>query len=131
MRQLLDHRYPNRPGCPLEAVRRTKDALQRALAALGDYGLDDAVTTVDGGDLFGQSRWGYYWGVAYMFEDLDDDGRGSDSKQEHINGEGGLRWTSQKNFSILFGYRYKEYSGGGTAGLTFDGPVANLAYTWR
>ncbi len=80
-----------------------------------------------GGDLFGQSRWGYYWGLAYMFEDVDDD----PFKQKHFNGEGGLRWTSQKNLSILFGYRYKEYSGEGTNGLTFDGPVVNLAYTWR
>ncbi len=80
-----------------------------------------------GGDLFGQYHWGYYWAVAFMFEDLDDD----DGAQKHINGEWGFRWTSLKNLSILFGYRYKEYLGAGTNGLTFDGPVVNLAYTWR
>ena len=80
-----------------------------------------------GGDLFGQSSWGYYWGVAYMFEDLDDD----DGGQEHLNAEGGLRWTSPQNLSVLFGYRYKEYSGDNAAGATFDGLVVNLAYTWQ
>lgn len=80
-----------------------------------------------GGDLFGSSPWGYYWGLAYMFEDLDD----GDGAQEHFNGEAGFRWTSQKNFSILVGYRHKEYSGPGTAGLSFSGPAVNLAYTWR
>ncbi len=82
-----------------------------------------------GGDLFGQQLWGwgYYWAAAYMFEDLDDD----DGVQEHFNGEGGFRWTSRQNLSILFGYRYKEYSGEGAAGATFSGPVMNLAYTWR
>ncbi len=84
-----------------------------------------------GGDLFGQtSPWGYYWGLAYMFADLDDDGE-EDSKQKHLNGEAGLRWTSKRNFSILLGYRYKEYSGGGSSGTSFSGPVVNLAYTWR
>ena len=82
-----------------------------------------------GGDLFGQSRWGYYWGVAYMFTDLDDDD--ADIENKHINGEGGLRWTSPKNLSILFGYRYKEYSGEGSGGLNIGGPVINLAYTWN
>ncbi len=79
-----------------------------------------------GGDLFGPHRWGYYWGVAYMFEDMDDD----DGAQEHINGEAGLRWESRKNLSILVGYRHKEYSGEGSDGTTFSGPVVNLAYTW-
>ncbi len=80
-----------------------------------------------GGNFFGQYRWGYYWGMAYMFKDMDDD----DGAQEHINGEVGIRWTSRKNLSILFGYRHKEYSGEGAAGATFSGPVMNLAYTWR
>ncbi len=79
-----------------------------------------------GGDLFGQYRWGYYWGVAYMFKDMDDD----DGSQKHINAEAGIRWTSQKNLSILFGYRHKEYSGEGSD-FSFSGPVVNLAYTWR
>lgn len=79
-----------------------------------------------GGDLFGQTNWGYYWGVAYMFADLDDD----DGEQEHVNGEGGFRWTSRTNVSVLFGYRYKDYSGDG-GGFSFSGPVVNLAYTWR
>ncbi len=80
-----------------------------------------------GGGNFKRPSWGYYWGLAYMFEDLDDD----DGSQEQINGEGGFRWFSKKNFSILFGYRYKEYSGDGTGGLTFDGPVVSLGYSWR
>lgn len=81
---------------------------------------------IGGGALFGQSRhWGYYWGAAYMFEDIDDD----DGSQEHFNGEGGLQWTA-KNFSVLVGYRYKKYTGDGTD-FTFDGPVVNLAYSWR
>jgi hypothetical protein len=80
-----------------------------------------------GGNLFGQSRWGYYWGVAYMFEDLED----SDGSQKHINGEAGLRWTSAQNFSVLFGYRHKQYSGEGSSDLTFAGPVVNFAYTFR
>ncbi len=84
------------------------------------------VVYLGGGDLFGQSHWGYYWGVAYMFEDLDDD----DGAQEHFNGEGGFRWTSQSNISILFGYRHKEYFGDG-GNFTFAGPAVNLAYTWR
>jgi hypothetical protein len=97
--------------------------------------LDLSIGTESGGpmvyfggtDLFGSSHWGYYWGAAYMFKDLEDD----DGAQEHFNGEGGLRWTSAQNFSVLFGYRYKEYTGEGAAGLTFDGPVVNLAYTFR
>jgi hypothetical protein len=80
-----------------------------------------------GGDLFGKSSWGYYWGLAYMFEDMDDD----DGSLEQFNGEGGLRWTSNTNLSILIGYRYKEYSGAGAGGASFGGPVVNLAYTWR
>ncbi len=80
-----------------------------------------------GGDFFGQYRWGYYWAVAYMFEDMDDD----DGAQKHINGEAGIRWTSRNDLSILFGYRHKEYSGEGLGDATFSGPVVNLAYTWR
>ncbi len=80
-----------------------------------------------GGDHFGQSRLGYYWSASYMFEDMDDD----DGAQEHVSGEGGVRWTSRGNLSILAGYRYKGYSGDSIAGLTFAGPVVNLSYTWR
>lgn len=81
-----------------------------------------------GGNLFGPlTSWGYYWGAAYMFEDIEDD----DGSQDHFNGEAGLSWTSDKNFSVLFGYRHKEYSGDGAAGLTFAGPVVNLSYTFR
>lgn len=81
-----------------------------------------------GGNLFGPlTSWGYYWGLAYMFEDIED----ADGAQEHFNGEAGLSWTSEKNFSILFGYRHKEYSGEGSNGLTFAGPVVNLSYTFR
>ena len=80
-----------------------------------------------GSDLFGASRWGYYWSAAYMFEDIDDD----DGSQEHFNGEAGFWWKSYKEFSILLGYRYKEFSGDGAGGLTLDGPVVNLAYTWN
>lgn len=83
---------------------------------------------IGGGDLFGPlTSWGYYWGAAYMFEDIEDD----DGSQKHFNGEAGLRWTSDKNFSVLFGYRHKEYSGDGAGGLTFAGPVVNLSYTFR
>lgn len=80
-----------------------------------------------GGNLFGQSSYGYYWGVAYMFEDLEDD----DQSQDHINAEAGVRWTSQSNLSFMLGYRYKEYSGDAAANATFDGPVMNIAFTWR
>lgn len=79
-----------------------------------------------GGALFGQSRnWGYYWGLAFMFDDMEDD----DGSQEHFNGEGGIRWTAN-DFAVLLGYRYKEYSGDGIDGSKFDGPVLNLAYTF-
>jgi hypothetical protein len=78
-----------------------------------------------GGTRFGQSRhWGYYFGVAFMFEDFDD----GDGSQQHFNGEGGIQWAS-KHFSILVGYRHKEYTGDG-GGFTFSGPVANFAYTF-
>ncbi len=74
-------------------------------------------------------HWGFYFGVAIMPEDLEDD----DGSQSHINGEGGIRWDpGGKNFTVLFGYRYKDYSGDGIASdTTFDGPVVNIAYTWR
>lgn len=80
-----------------------------------------------GSDDFGPRGWGYYWGLAWMFEDMDDD----DGSQTHFNGEAGFRWTSQTDFSILFGYRHKEYSGDFTGGLSFSGPAVNFAYTWR
>lgn len=80
-----------------------------------------------GGDLFGGSRWGYYWGLASMFEDLDD----ADGRQTHFNGEAGFHWTAPRNVSLLMGYRYKRYSGTGSLGLTISGPVVNLAYTFR
>ena len=106
-----------------------RDAEFTARSDAGDFPTSSAgpMVFLGGGDLWGQSNWGYYWALAYMFEDMDDD----DGSQEHFNGEAGFRWTSQKNFSVLFGYRYKEYSGDFTADLTFDGPVVNLAYTWR
>ncbi len=81
-----------------------------------------------GGNLFGEDRWGwgYYWGAAYMFKDMDDD----DGAQEHANSEAGFLWTSRKDFSILFGYRYKRYFLA-EDDASFSGPVVNLAYTWR
>ncbi len=84
------------------------------------------VVYLGGGDLFGQSRWGYYWGVSYMFKDID----ATDGSQEQVNGEAGFRWTSPRNLSVLLGYRYKEYFGD-AFGLTFDGPTLTVAYTWR
>lgn len=77
------------------------------------------------GRQFGQSRWGYYGDIAYMFEDIED----NDGAQEQINAEGGFRWDLRKNVSINLGYRYKEYGGEGS-GITFDGPVVNIAYIW-
>ena len=79
-----------------------------------------------GGSGFGRSAWGYYWGTAYMFDDLEDD----DGAQEHFNGEAGLRWASKQGLSILLGYRYKEYSGDGAGGLSFSGLAFSLGYTF-
>ncbi len=95
---------------------------------------DSAVTTssggpvvyLGGGDAFGQYRSGYYWGAAYLFEDIADE----DGAQKHFNGELGVRWTSRKDLSILLGYRYREYFGDGI-NIKFDGPVVNIAFTWR
>ncbi len=80
-----------------------------------------------GGDRFkNRSAWGYHLGIAWMFEDMEDD----DGAQDHFNVEAGFSWNSEKDYSILFGYRHKEYSGDGAGGLSFTGPVLNFSYTW-
>lgn len=78
-----------------------------------------------GAALFEESPWGYYWGAAYMFEDLEED----DGSQEHLNAEAGVFWTSKASFSVLVGYRYKEYSGDGISGVSFEGISLNLSFS--
>lgn len=79
-----------------------------------------------GSNTFGESKWGYYWGAAHMFEDLSSD----DGSQTHFNVEAGGFWASGNDYAILLGYRLKEYGGDGSGDLSLKGIVVNLAFNF-
>ncbi len=105
---------------------RLAEIRTRTSAGTSDTSSAGPMIYLGGADLFGQLPWGYYWKMAYLSEDMDDD----DGTQKILNGEVGIRWASRKNASVLLGYRRREYSGYG-AGVAFGGPVVSIAYTWR
>ena len=67
---------------------------------------------------------GLLLGFAYMFEDLEEE----DGAQKHFNAEVGLLWASDADYTVLLGYRYKEYSGDGASEVSFGGVTVSLSF---